>query len=36
MKKVIRYKSDLFEKEITFRVSESLNRLKGKVLAPKQ
>jgi hypothetical protein len=36
MKKVIKYKSDLFEKEVIFKVSERLNGLKGKVLAPKQ
>jgi hypothetical protein len=36
MKKVIKFKSDLFKQEITFTVSEDLNKLKGKVLAPKK
>jgi hypothetical protein len=35
MEKVIKHKSDLFNQEITFTVSEDLNRLKGKNLAPK-
>ena len=36
MKKKINQKSDLFKKEITYTVDENLNRLKGKVLAPKK
>lgn len=36
MKKVIKYKSGLSKQEITFTVDEKLNRLKGKVLAPKK
>jgi hypothetical protein len=36
MKKVIKYKSELFDKEITFTVNENLNKLKGRVLAPKK
>lgn len=36
MKKVIKYKSDLFEQEVTLTVSEKLNKLKGKVFAPKK
>lgn len=36
MKKSFKYKSDLFNKEITFTVDENLNKLKGKVLAPKK
>jgi hypothetical protein len=36
MKKVIKYKSDLFNQEITFTVSEELNRLKGKNHSPKK
>ncbi|MBS1665445.1 MAG: hypothetical protein JST68_30670 [Bacteroidetes bacterium] len=34
MKKIIKHKSDLTKKEITFTVSEKLNKLDGKVLAP--
>lgn len=36
MKKVIKYKSTLSKQEITFTVDEKLNKLKGKVLAPKK
>ena len=36
MKKIIKHKSDLSKKEITFIVDENLNKLKGKVLAPKK
>jgi hypothetical protein len=36
MKKVIKYKSTLSSKEITFTVDENLNKLKGKILAPKK
>jgi hypothetical protein len=36
MKKVFKYKSDLFNQEATFTLSEKLNKLKGKVLAPKK
>jgi len=36
MKKVIKHKSELFGQEITFTVNEKLNKLKGKVLAPKK
>jgi hypothetical protein len=36
MKKVIKYKSDLFEQEVTLTVSERMNKLKGKVHAPKK
>lgn len=36
MKKKIKQKSDLFKKEITYTVDENLNKLKGKVLAPKK
>ncbi len=36
MKKVIKHKSELFGKELTFTVSEELNKLKGKNLAPKK
>jgi hypothetical protein len=35
MKKSFKQKSDLFKKEITYTVDENLNKLKGKVLAPK-
>lgn len=31
-----KHKSDLFQQEATLTVDESLNRLKGKVLAPKK
>lgn len=32
----IKYKSELTGQEVTFTVSEKLNKLKGKVLAPKK
>jgi hypothetical protein len=32
----IKYKSDLFQQEATFTVDENLNKLKGKILAPKK
>lgn len=35
-KKVIKYQSDLFKKELTLTVDPSLNKLKGKTLAPKK
>jgi hypothetical protein len=34
MKKGFKYKSEVSGQEITFTVSEKLNKLKGKVLAP--
>lgn len=34
--KVIKYQSDLFKQEVTLTVDENLNKLKGKVLAPKK
>lgn len=36
MKKVIKHKSSLFKKEFTYTIDENLNKLKGKVLAPKK
>ncbi|MDB5211611.1 MAG: hypothetical protein JWQ30_2438 [Sediminibacterium sp.] len=36
MKKVIKSKSFFSDTEITFTISEELNKLKGKVLFPKQ
>ena len=36
MKRSTKYKSDLLGQEVTFTVSEKLNKLKGKVLAPKK
>jgi hypothetical protein len=36
MKKVIKHKSELFGQEVTFTIDENLNKLKGKVLAPKK
>jgi hypothetical protein len=38
MKKVHKYKSNLFgqEVELTFTISEELNKLQGKVWAPKK
>ena len=36
MKKEIKYKSDFSKQEITFTVDEALNKLKGKVPAPKK
>jgi hypothetical protein len=34
--KSIKYKSDLFKQEVTLTIDENLNKLKGKVLAPKK
>jgi hypothetical protein len=34
--KTIKYKSDLFQQEVTLIVDDNLNQLKGKVLAPKK
>jgi len=36
MKKVFKSKSDLFNQVVTYTVDENLNKLKGKVLAPKK
>lgn len=36
MKRVVKHKSELAGGEITFTVSEDLNKLKGKVQAPKK
>jgi len=36
MKRSTKYKSELTGQEVTFTVSEKLNKLKGKVLAPKK
>ncbi|HVU83225.1 MAG TPA: hypothetical protein VHC50_00200 [Puia sp.] len=36
MKRAIKHRSEMMGKEITFTVSEKLNKLKGKVLAPKK
>jgi hypothetical protein len=36
MKRSTKYKSELLGREVTFTVSEKLNKLKGKVLAPKK
>ena len=35
-KKVYKFKSDLFDQEVTFALDENLNKLKGRVLAPKK
>ena len=35
-KKTFTYKSDLFQREATLTVSDELNKLKGKILAPKK
>jgi hypothetical protein len=35
-KKVFKYKSDLFNQVSTYTLDENLNKLKGRVLAPKQ
>ena len=35
-KKTFKYKSDLFQQEVTLTVDENLNKLKGKILAPKK
>jgi len=32
----IKHKSDLFQQEVTLTVDENLNKLKGRVLAPKK
>jgi len=34
--KSIKYKSDLFKQEVTLTIDENLNKLKGKVLAPRK
>ena len=34
--KNLKYKSDLFKQEVTLTIDENLNKLKGKVLAPKK
>lgn len=34
--KVIKYTSDLFKQEVTLTVDSELNKLKGKILAPKK
>jgi hypothetical protein len=34
--KIIKHKSDLFNQEVTLTIDENLNKLKGKVLAPKK
>jgi hypothetical protein len=34
--KTIKYKSGLFNREVTLTIDENLNKLKGKVLAPKK
>jgi hypothetical protein len=34
--KGVKYKSDLFQQEVTLTVDEDLNKLKGKVLAPQK
>ncbi len=36
MKKIIKIRSELFQVESTYTISEELNKLKGKVLAPKK
>jgi hypothetical protein len=36
VKKSFKYKSELAGKEVTFTISEELNKLKGKVLAPRK
>lgn len=36
MKRVTKHKSELVGQEVTFTVSEKLNKLKGKVLAPRK
>ena len=35
-KKTFTYKSDLFQQEATLTVSDELNKLKGRILAPKK
>jgi hypothetical protein len=34
--KVIKYQSDLFKQEVILTVDENLNKLKGKILAPRK
>lgn len=34
--KVIKYQSDLFKQEVTLTFDSELNKLKGRVLAPKK
>jgi hypothetical protein len=34
--KTIKYKSELFHQEVWLTIDEDLNKLKGKVLAPKR
>ena len=34
--KTTKYKSGLFKQEVTLTIDEDLNKLKGKVLAPKK
>jgi hypothetical protein len=34
--KTIKYKSELFHQEVSLTIDEDLNKLKGKVLAPKK
>ena len=34
--KVIKYQSDLFKQEAVLTVNDNLNKLKGKVLAPRK
>jgi hypothetical protein len=34
--KTIKYESDLFQQEVTVTIYEELNKLRGKVLAPKK
>lgn len=34
--KTIKYRSDLFNQEVTLTIDENLNKLKGKVFAPKK
>ncbi len=36
MKKVMKYKGAFSKQQMTFTVDEKLNKLKGKVLAPKK
>jgi len=36
MKKIIKYKSDLFKQEITLTIDPKLDRLKGKVPFPQK
>ena len=36
MKRVIKHKSESSKQEITYTVDENLNKLKGKILAPKK